>query len=465
MRKVVAAILSIILSSAMIGIPVSALSVVPDGVKVMEDAPVIPPDDKVKAISVGGSHTLILTEKGAIFAWGSNARSQLDIPPIPEGETAVDIAAGTSHSIALTDKGTVLLWGSNDFGQTETPGFPQGEVIQDVSAGDTFSLAKTASGTIIAWGFSANEKKVVTLQEPENDSLISADAEYEYFVSLSESGKVYSSYLVGLAFGKEQGSLVSPKIPAGVTMISADPSNAHIAGLSDDGRVVSWRGEGYEDIEIHETSEDVVKVSAGTNYTAALTSEGKLLLWDWKEERLPDIALPFSEKAKLMADGYGRTVIFTEQGRFIEVNSGVLAGIPVRKDYRGAAAMLVSMLFLAALAALAVKWFKSEKYRDEIYFGIPDTRLGMASFKIAAAVIIYGLLFTMLNILYAGWGENMILHLVLLPFIWSMYILPLVSIGLAVFSILKDDERSALVILSVPACLYFLVIYVIYMIF
>lgn len=218
MRKVGAAILSLILSSAMVSVPVSALAVVPDGVRVMEDAPILPPDDAVKAISVGGSHTLVLTERGAIFAWGSNARGQLDIPLIPEGETVVDIAAGTSHSIALTDKGTVLLWGSNDFKQSEIPLFPQGEVIIDVSAGDTFSLAKTASGTIMAWGFSASEKKVVTLQEPVNDSLVSADAEYEYFTSLSESGKVYTSYLVGLAFKKEQGSLLSPEIPEGISL-------------------------------------------------------------------------------------------------------------------------------------------------------------------------------------------------------------------------------------------------------
>lgn len=465
MRKVGAAILSLILSSAMISVPVSALAVVPDGVKVMEDVPVLPPDDAVKAISVGGSHTLVLTDKGAIFAWGSNARSQLDIPAIPEGEIVVDIASGTSHSIALTDKGTVLLWGSNDFKQSEIPVFPQGEVIVDVSAGETFSLAKTASGTIMAWGFSASEKKVVTLQEPENDSLISADAEYEYFISLSESGKVYTSYLVGLAFGKEQGSLVSPKIPEGFSIESADPSNAHIAGLSEDGRVISWRGEGYEDSSILEVSENIVKVSAGTNYTAAMTTEGKLILWDWKEERLPEIALPFSEKAKLMADGYDRTVLLTEQGRFIEVTSGVLAGIPVRKDYRGAATIVISILFVLLLAAGVFKWLKTEKYREEIYFGLPDTRLGMASFKITAAVIIYGLLFIILNILYAGWGENIILHLVLLPFIWSMYILPLVSIGLAVFSILMDNERSAFVILSIPACLYFLVIYGIYLLY
>ena len=245
----------------------------------------------------------------------------------------------------------------------------------------------------------------------------------------------------------------------------ADPSNAHIAGLSDDGRVISWRGEGYEDSVVLEASENIVNVSAGTNYTAALTSEGKLILWDWKEERLPEIALPFSEKAKLMADGYDRTVLLTEQGRFIEVASGVLAGIPVRKDYRGAATIVISILFAILLAAGAWKWLKMEKYRDEIYFGLPDTRLGMASFKIAAAVILYGLLFIMLNILYAGWGENIILHLVLLPFIWSMYILPLIAIGLAAFSISKDNERSALVILSIPACLYFLVVYGIHMLY
>jgi alpha-tubulin suppressor-like RCC1 family protein len=464
MRKAGAAILSLILSLSLLSVPASALAVVPDGVKVMEDGPVLPQDDSVKAISVGGSHTLVLTEKGAIFAWGSNARRQLDIPTIPEGEIVTDIAAGMSHSIALTDKGTILLWGSNDFGQTEMPQLPQGEIVEDVSAGDTFSLAKTASGTIIAWGFSANEKKSLTLQEPENDSLTTTDSEYEYFLALSESGEIYTSYLVGLAFGKEQGSLVSPIIPEGIKIASADSSSSHIAGLSTDGRVISWRGEAYEDSSILQQSEKAVKAFAGTNYTAVLTSDGKIILWDWKEERLPDITLPFSEKAKLMADGYDRTVILTEQGRYIEVASGAMAGVPVKKDYRGMATILVSILFVLMLAAGTLKWLKSEKYRDEIYFGLPDTRLGMASFKIAIAVVIYGLLFIMLNILYAGWGENIVLHLVLLPLIWSMYVLPLISIALAAFSIWKDNERSAFVILSVPVCLYFLVVYLIYMI-
>ncbi|MBW8381907.1 MAG: hypothetical protein K0M69_05225 [Youngiibacter sp.] len=463
MRKVGAAILSLILSSSLLSVPVSALAVVPDGVKVMEDAPVLPQDDSVKAISVGGSHTLVLTEKGAIFAWGSNSRSQLDIPAIPEGEIVTDIAAGMSHSIALTDKGTILLWGSNDFGQTELPMLPHGEIIEDVSAGDTFSLAKTASGTIIAWGFSANEKKSVTLQEPENDSLTTTDAEYEYFLALSENGKIYTSYLVGLAFGKEQGRLVSPKIPEGVKIASADSSGSHIAGLSTDGRVISWRGEGYEDSSILQAAEKAVKASAGANYTVALTSDGRIILWDWKEERLPDITLPFSEKAKLMADGYDRTVILTEQGRYIEVASGAMAGVPVKKDFRPAAILIFSIVFLVAIAAAAIKLYKNESLKDEIHFGLPDTRLGMASMKIAIAVVIYGLLFIMLNILYSGWGENIVLHLVLLPLIWSMYFLPVISIALAAFSTWKDNERSALVILSVPVCLYFLVVYLIYM--
>ena len=463
MRKVGAAILSLILSSSLLSVPVSALAVVPDGVKVMEDGPVLPQDDSVKAISVGGSHTLVLTEKGAIFAWGSNSRSQLDIPAIPEGEIVTDIAAGMSHSIALTDKGTILLWGSNDFGQTELPMLPQGEIIEDVSAGDTFSLAKTASGTIIAWGFSANEKKSVTLQEPENDSLKTTDAEYEYFLALSESGKIYTSYLLGLAFGKEQGSLVSPEIPEGVKIASADSSGSHIAGLSTDGRVISWRGEGYEDSSILQAAEKAVKASAGVNYTVALTSDGRIILWDWKEERLPDITLPFSEKAKLMADGYDRTVILTEQGRYIEVASGAMAGVPVKKDFRPAAILIFSLVFLFAIAAAAIKLYKKESLKDEIHFGLPDTRLGMASFKIAIAVVIYGLLFIMLNILFPGWGENILLHLVMLPFIWSMYFLPTISIALAAFSTWKDNERSAFVILSVPVCLYFLVVYLICM--
>lgn len=461
MRKVVSAALSLILFSAL-RIPVFAMAVITDGVSVMENAPVMPPDDSVKNIYVGGSHNLLLTEKGAIFAWGSNSRNQLDIPEIPEGEAVVDLAAGASHSIALTDKGTLLLWGSNDFGQTDMVNLPQGEVIEDVSAGDTFSLVKTASGTIIAWGFSVSGKKTVTLQEPADDSLRSADSEYENIIALSENGIIYTSYLTGLAFGKD-GTLVSPTVPAGTKMASADVSNGHIAGLATDGRVISWRGEGYKVSRILEGSEKSVMVCSGKNYTVSMTAEGNIILWDWKEDRLPAITLPFSEKAMLLADGYDRTVILTEQGRFIEIASGTLAGVPVEKDYRGPITIIVSVFFLIALAGGAIKWFKTETLREEIYFGIPDTKLGLVSFKLASAICIYGLLFIMLGIIYPLWGENIILHMVLLPVIWLMYILPLIAIALAAYSIWKDNERSFLVILTIPTCMYFLMIYALYM--
>lgn len=462
MRKVLSATLSLILFSAL-SIPVFAMAVITDGVSVMENAPVLPPDDTVKNIYVGGSHTLLLTEKGALFAWGSNSRNQLDIPVVPEGEVVIDLAAGASHSIALTDKGTILLWGSNDYGQTDSLQLPQGEIIEDVSAGDTFSLVKTASGTIIAWGFSAGGKKTVTLQEPDDDSLRSADSEYENLIALSENGIIYTSYLTGLAFGKEEGSLVSPLIPTGTSMASADISGGHIAGLATDGRVISWRGEGYKASRILEGSEKSVMVCSGKNYTISMTTEGNIILWDWKEERLPAITLPFSEKAKLLADGYDRTVILTEQGRFIEIASGTLVGVPVEKDYRGPITIIISVIFLIALAGGAIKWFKTETLREEIYFGLPDTRLGLISFKLASAIVIYGLLFVMLGIIYPLWGENIILHMVLLPVIWLMYILPLITIALAAYSIWKDNERSFLVILTIPVCLYFLMIYALYM--
>ena len=93
---------------------------------------------RVREVSAGGRHTLAVTTEGELFGWGSNAVGQLGLAwnavglghgripgsdlPIridvgPDAQTTVQSAsAGEEHSLVLTDKGKVYAMGDNSTG-------------------------------------------------------------------------------------------------------------------------------------------------------------------------------------------------------------------------------------------------------------------------------------------------------------------------------------------------------------
>ncbi|XP_018362146.1 PREDICTED: RCC1 and BTB domain-containing protein 1-like [Trachymyrmex cornetzi] len=81
------------------------------------------PEGLVDKVTCGLNHTLVLTDKGAIYAWGGNKFSQLgtgqmdqfcSIPVMVsqmEKMRWVDIAALNNTSVAVTEAGRVYVWG------------------------------------------------------------------------------------------------------------------------------------------------------------------------------------------------------------------------------------------------------------------------------------------------------------------------------------------------------------------
>ena len=80
----------------------------------------------VTSISCGYAHTLLLTERGSLFACGNNTYGQLGLGSgtkrsIPTklsgadfGQEAIDvISAGLFHSVAVSETGRVFTWGSS----------------------------------------------------------------------------------------------------------------------------------------------------------------------------------------------------------------------------------------------------------------------------------------------------------------------------------------------------------------
>jgi alpha-tubulin suppressor-like RCC1 family protein len=144
------------------------------------DTPVkvkLPKGIKVRQVRAGCAHTLALTTKGHVLAWGGGAFGQLgngttsnsDVPAkvrLPKGATVKALAAGDGHGLARTSAG-LYSWGYNSSGQLgdgttterDTPGKvvilirgrPLGRVTS-LFAGCDHSLALFSRGALLAWG-------------------------------------------------------------------------------------------------------------------------------------------------------------------------------------------------------------------------------------------------------------------------------------------------------------------------
>jgi alpha-tubulin suppressor-like RCC1 family protein len=152
-----------------------------DGSRTSTDKPVrvrLPTGTKLTAIRAGCRHNLALTSKGHVLAWGENALGQLGTGTkrnrsrparvkIPAGTRIKAISAGCDHNLVLTTSGHVLAWGFNDDGQlgigshrnrlrparVKFPGHPK---IKIIAAGCDHSLAVAASGQLYGWGRNAD---------------------------------------------------------------------------------------------------------------------------------------------------------------------------------------------------------------------------------------------------------------------------------------------------------------------
>ncbi|HET7013459.1 MAG TPA: hypothetical protein VFI65_06095 [Streptosporangiaceae bacterium] len=137
----------------------------------------LPKGTKVKAISAGCQHSLVVTARGKVYAWGLNSAGQLGdgtmkprrnpIPvKLPAGTVATAVSTGCSFSFALTNKG-LFGWGNNGAGQLGDPGLgthPRPELITflfrgsgpgsivQVFGGCNFTVALFSKGAVLAWG-------------------------------------------------------------------------------------------------------------------------------------------------------------------------------------------------------------------------------------------------------------------------------------------------------------------------
>eukprot|EP00930_Biecheleria_cincta_P083362 TRINITY_DN72947_c0_g1_i1.p1 TRINITY_DN72947_c0_g1~~TRINITY_DN72947_c0_g1_i1.p1 ORF type:complete len:749 (-),score=181.83 TRINITY_DN72947_c0_g1_i1:31-2277(-) len=135
-------------------------------------------------VSCGNNHTLLLSNTGAVFAFGEGANGQLGlgdklrstaVPTCVESLAnyqVVDLAAGNAHSCAVTSLKNFFAWGSNEHGQLGDGSFSSKSapcLIGSIRGATAVAAAEASAvlvlgGAVFAWGFrSCCEPKSVFL--------------------------------------------------------------------------------------------------------------------------------------------------------------------------------------------------------------------------------------------------------------------------------------------------------------
>ncbi len=286
-------------------------------------------DAGVSAISVGLSHSCALTKMGGVKCWGDNNRGQLGegtttSSATPVGVSALGndvraIAAGGSHTCVLTNAGSVKCWGANQDGQlgngTKTSSSTAVDAIgltssvSAISAGSDHTCVITSAGGAKCWG----QNEVGRLADgATSDGTMPADVDsLSSDVSAISAGGGHTCVLTRTGGAKcwgyrkygalGDGAALDYTIPvdvrglaSGVSAIAA--SGWHTCALTSVGGVKCWgynnagemgTGDGFPSftpVDVIGLDSGITAISAGADYSCALTSLGGVKCWGWAYE-------------------------------------------------------------------------------------------------------------------------------------------------------------------------------------
>lgn len=290
---------------------------------------------KISAVAAGGNHTLILSEDGYVYSFGSNGSGQLGVgndgydsttslakykkkaAKVLGGRSAssdiylsniVRIAAGKEFSAALKSNGMIVVWGNNEYGQLGinanglrnqpvkviTRNSKNLENVIDISLGANHALALTFDNSLYAWGandrrqLASNTKDIVSVPERITISgkikTIAAGGQHSAIITALEGSKNNTVWTWGdNEFGqlgiKDINSDISrnalpTRVDKGVTIDSTDNYLINVIGLSTGGsHTVVIRDDGYVYSWGLNASGQIGDISNETRRTPVLTGD------------------------------------------------------------------------------------------------------------------------------------------------------------------------------------------------
>jgi alpha-tubulin suppressor-like RCC1 family protein len=266
----------------------------------------------------GGTHTVVVTPDGNVWAWGANSSGQLgdgttSAKTTPTQITSmtdmIAVAAGASHTLALRDDGTVWAWGYSGYGQigdgfTSNRASPVQLALTDIvaiAAGEYHSVALEADGTVWTWGrnhlgqlgdgTTTNSSSPVVIGTLSGITAIAAGTSHTLVLKSDDTvwgfGQNTSRQL-------GDGSTTNRSTPVQMQNVSAavaiSAGNLHSVVLKSDGTLMASGGNSNGQLGIGSASSqtapvavtvltNVTAIAAGNNHTLARKNDGTV--WSW----------------------------------------------------------------------------------------------------------------------------------------------------------------------------------------
>ncbi|KAL5197319.1 hypothetical protein ABZP36_000831 [Zizania latifolia] len=233
---------------------------------------------RVNVVAAAKHHTVIATEAGELFTWGSNREGQLGYPSVDTQPTPrrvnslkpriISVAAANKHSAAVAETGEVFTWGCNKEGQLgygtsnsasncipRMVEYLKGKVFKCVSAAKYHTVALGTDGEVFTWGHRLVTPHRVVITR-----------------CLKKCGNTNLKF-----YRMERLQVIS--VAAGVV---------HTTVLTADGALFYWVSSD-PDLRCQQIfsmcGRNVVSISAGKYWTALATSGGDVLMWDAKKRK------------------------------------------------------------------------------------------------------------------------------------------------------------------------------------
>lgn len=288
---------------------------------------VIRKEEQIMDIAVGNCHTLAVTSKGKVFAWGWNDKYQCGAqgtrPRIVEGlkdHKIVQVTCGDDHSLVLTANGEVLGFGDNSKGQlgqgtyTDIKSVVQLEIPQCkqvVSVGNQ-NMAVTQSGELYLWPFETihGDKRSYPMKMLYDYTVNEVSVGFNFAMILATSGILFS-----LGSNNRSGQLGH-----GDCLPRSSPTI--ILFLKKIGEKISNVSCGYQHV--------ISKSNLGKVYTWGCGNNGQLGHGTFKNEISPRIVLFKVDRVKpvQISAGYRDTVVLMENRKVLWAGTNTMIKSP-----------------------------------------------------------------------------------------------------------------------------------------
>ena len=264
---------------------------------------------KIKSISAGGNHSLLLTENGEVYAMGYNKSGQLGLGDTTDRTTPerIDIsgikaiAAGYYHSLLLTENGEVYAMGNNSCGQLglgdttnrTTPEKIDISGVIKIATGYYHSLLLTEDYEVYAMGYNeygqlglgdttdrttpekVNIRGLRTIAAGRLHSLLLTDDGYVYAMGFNEYGQ--------LGLGNTADRTTPEKVNiSGIEAIAAGENHSLL--LEETGEVYAMGHNEYGQLGLGDTTNrtspervnisGIKTIASGEDYSLLLTENG-----------------------------------------------------------------------------------------------------------------------------------------------------------------------------------------------